>query len=157
MTSRIQCTGTWISLLWVLFFTDSHKLFYFLHIFPSITLILPYSLCSYFLEGWARICKRFKEPRNRFLGWRAGTTNLFFVPARQATLAGGIDSSESMPGLLKRLQRRALIQKIKCIGPIVYILLYPPPPQPAQKCINMMYNVLRNRVQWFWLFSHFEV
>jgi hypothetical protein len=32
------------------------------------------------------------EPRNRFPGWRAGTTTLFFVPARHATKAGGIDS-----------------------------------------------------------------
>jgi hypothetical protein len=39
----------------------------------------------------ARICKPFKEPRNRFLAWRASTTTLFFVPARQATwLAGSI-------------------------------------------------------------------
>ncbi len=33
----------------------------------------------------ARICKPFKEPRNRFLAWRAGTTTLFDIPARQAT------------------------------------------------------------------------
>jgi hypothetical protein len=33
----------------------------------------------------ARICKSFKEPRNRFSHWRAGTTTLFDVPARQAT------------------------------------------------------------------------
>ncbi len=32
-----------------------------------------------------RICRPFKEPRNRFPAWRAGTTTLFFVPARQAT------------------------------------------------------------------------
>jgi hypothetical protein len=31
-------------------------------------------------------------------------TTIFVVPARQATLAGGIDSSQSIPGLLKRLQ-----------------------------------------------------
>jgi hypothetical protein len=42
----------------------------------------------------ARICKHFKEPRNRFLVWRTGTTTLFDVPAHQATQAGGIDSSE---------------------------------------------------------------
>jgi hypothetical protein len=34
----------------------------------------------------------FKEPRNRFPDWRAGTTNLFEAPNRQATQAGGIDS-----------------------------------------------------------------
>jgi hypothetical protein len=48
----------------------------------------------------ARICKHFKEPRNRFPAWRAGTTTLF--------VAGGIDSSESISGLLKCLQVRAL-------------------------------------------------
>ncbi len=50
----------------------------------------------------ARICKLVKEPRNRFPAWRAGTTTLFDVPARQAT--GGIDSLESIPEFLKRLQ-----------------------------------------------------
>jgi hypothetical protein len=44
------------------------------------------------------------EPWNRF----PGTTTLFIVLARQATLAGGIDFSESIPGLLKRLQIRPL-------------------------------------------------
>jgi hypothetical protein len=33
----------------------------------------------------ARICRPFKEPQNRFPAWRAGTTTLFVVPARQAT------------------------------------------------------------------------
>ncbi len=33
---------------------------------------------------WARICKTFKEPRNRFPAWWAGTTTLFDVPARQS-------------------------------------------------------------------------
>ncbi len=33
---------------------------------------------------------------------------LFFVPARQATLAGGIDSFELIPGLHKNLKIRAL-------------------------------------------------
>ncbi len=35
---------------------------------------------------WARICKPFKMPKNRFPAWRTGTTTLFVVPARQATL-----------------------------------------------------------------------
>jgi hypothetical protein len=55
----------------------------------------------------ARICKPLKEPRNRFPAWRAGTTTLFDVPAHQATWGGGIDSLESIPGLLKHLQIRA--------------------------------------------------
>ncbi len=58
---------------------------------------------------WARICKPFKEHRNRFPAWRAGTTTLLVVPARHASNAGGMQSSESIPGLLKRLQRRALV------------------------------------------------
>ncbi len=55
----------------------------------------------------ARICKPFKEPRNRFPAWRAGTKNPIWgtlVPARQASSAGWIDSLELIPGLLKRLQ-----------------------------------------------------
>ncbi len=56
----------------------------------------------------ARTCKPFKEPRNRFPSWRSGTTTLFVGPARQTTKAGGIDFSESIPGLHKRLQIRAL-------------------------------------------------
>jgi hypothetical protein len=32
-----------------------------------------------------RLCKPFKELRNRFPAWRAGTTTLFVVQARQAT------------------------------------------------------------------------
>jgi hypothetical protein len=57
----------------------------------------------------ARICKPFKEPRNRFQAWRARTTTLFIVHARQATKVRGMDSSESIPGLHKRLQIRALL------------------------------------------------
>ncbi len=51
----------------------------------------------------ARICKPFKVPRNQFPAWRAGTPTLFVVTARHATHAGGIESSESIPSLLKRL------------------------------------------------------
>jgi hypothetical protein len=62
-----------------------------------------------------------QEPRNRFPAWWAGTTTIFVVPARQATLAGGIVSrtqickllrrtgiDSSIPGLLKSLEIRAL-------------------------------------------------
>ena len=55
------------------------------------------------------MCKPFKEPRNRFPALRAGTTILFDVPACQATQAGGINSLELIPGLLKRLQIRAQV------------------------------------------------
>jgi hypothetical protein len=68
----------------------------------------------------ARICKPFMEPRNRFPAVRAGTTtHLSYRPARllglaesiprflkrsqiraQATLAGGIEFLELIPGLL---------------------------------------------------------
>jgi hypothetical protein len=37
-----------------------------------------------YVDG-ARICKPFKQPRNRFPAWRDSTTSLFIVPARQAT------------------------------------------------------------------------
>ncbi len=55
-----------------------------------------------------QICKPFKEPMDRFPACRAGTTILSDVPARQAKKAGGIDSLESISGLLKGLQIRAL-------------------------------------------------
>jgi hypothetical protein len=48
----------------------------------------------------SRICKPFKEPRNRFPAWRAVMTTLFVIPARQATQAGRTDSSESILGSL---------------------------------------------------------
>jgi hypothetical protein len=62
----------------------------------------------------ARICRPFEEPSNRFPGWRARTTSLLFVPARRATFSNGIDFSESIPGLHKRLQIWA--QTIICFG-----------------------------------------
>jgi hypothetical protein len=55
----------------------------------------------------ARICKLFKEPRNPSTAGRAGTTTLFDERVRQATLTGGIDSLESISGLLQPLQIRA--------------------------------------------------
>ncbi len=71
--------------------------------------LYKFALCALSKQSWARICKPFKEPRNRFSACRVGTTTLFVVPARLATEAGRIDSSESIPGLYKRLQIRALI------------------------------------------------
>jgi hypothetical protein len=56
----------------------------------------------------ARICKPFKEPRNRFPAWRAGPTTLFVVPARYVSKTGGIESPELILGLLKRFQMQAL-------------------------------------------------
>jgi hypothetical protein len=62
---------------------------------------LQYMYCTYnpilhienaILQDRARICKPFKEPRFRFPAWRAGTTTLFAVPARQGTSDGRIDS-----------------------------------------------------------------
>jgi hypothetical protein len=63
---------------------------------------------SRYLSSRVRICKPFQEPKNRFPAWRAVTTTLFDVPARQDTWVGGIDSLESIPGLLKSLKNRAL-------------------------------------------------
>jgi hypothetical protein len=37
-----------------------------------------------------------------YVAWQAGTTALLDVLVRQAPKAGGIDSLESIPGLLKR-------------------------------------------------------
>jgi len=58
------------------------------------------------LAIWAQICKPFKEPRNRFLAarydnpiWRIGPPGY---------IGWQIDSLESIPALLKRLQIRAL-------------------------------------------------
>jgi hypothetical protein len=55
----------------------------------SLSLYKPFNTLwqrpSLALLAWARICKPFKEPRNRFPAWRAGTTTLFGVPAHQAT------------------------------------------------------------------------
>ncbi len=62
----------------------------------------------------ARICKPFNEPRNRFPTWRARIATLFDVPARKDTSAGGIDSLESIPGLLKRL--KILAQATLAVG-----------------------------------------
>ena len=45
---------------------------------------------------------------------RAGTTTLFGAPGRQATQADEIDSSDSIPGLHKHLQIRALAPNPKC-------------------------------------------
>ncbi len=64
----------------------------------------------------ARICKPFKEPGIDSQHGQAGTTTLLVVPARQVTLAGRIDSSESIPGLLKRLQIRAQAKLASGIG-----------------------------------------
>ncbi len=59
----------------------------------------------------ARICRSFKEPRNRFLAWRAGRqAYLTHLPARLHWLA------ESIPGLLKRLQIRAQATQPAPIG-----------------------------------------
>jgi len=69
-----------------------------------------YLLCPrhfFILQSRARICKPYKEPRNQFSAWRAGTTTLIFVSHSQATKAVGIYSSDSIPGFLKRLQIRA--------------------------------------------------
>ncbi len=75
-----------------------------------------------------RICKPFKQPRNRFPAWRAGSTTLLDVPARQATQAG----------LLKRLQIRTLtksvLQKIRIYNeddPFLPLLELAPTSPPA--------------------------
>jgi len=44
-----------------------------------------------------------------YVAYWTGTTNLFIVPARQASKADKINSLVSIPGLLKRLKIRALL------------------------------------------------
>jgi hypothetical protein len=76
------------------------------------------------MENRARICKPYKEPSNRFPAWRVGTTTLLVVPARQVIKAGGIDSLESIPGLLKRLQIQAQTTLASGIGSLESFLNY---------------------------------
>ncbi len=64
----------------------------------------------------AGICRPLMETRNRFPAWRADMTTLFFVPARQATQSCEIDSSESIPGLHKCSQIRALYDNPFLLG-----------------------------------------
>ncbi len=52
--------------------------------------------------------KRLRSPETESKEWIGARLYKIVVPVRQASLAGGIDSLESMPGLLKRLQIRAL-------------------------------------------------
>jgi hypothetical protein len=61
------------------------------------------------MHSRARICKPFKQPRNRSRTWRAGMTRQAYFTYRPARLhrLAGIDFLESIPGLFKRLQIRA--------------------------------------------------
>jgi hypothetical protein len=45
------------------------------------------NLWFFAVEAWPEpvFVNLFKEPRNRFPAWQAGTTTLFVVPGRQAT------------------------------------------------------------------------
>ncbi len=55
----------------------------------QIVLYIPHQKLSFgnrTAASWACICKPFKESRNWFPAWRAGTTTLFDEPARQETL-----------------------------------------------------------------------
>jgi hypothetical protein len=69
----------------------------------------------------ARICKRLRSPDidskvsilPALVAWRASTTTQLDVPVHPATYAGGIDSLESIPGLLKHLEIRAQASKKK--------------------------------------------
>ncbi len=46
-----------------------------------LVLFLHYEYILNILRVWARICRPFKGPRNRFPPWRAGTTTLIVVLA----------------------------------------------------------------------------
>ncbi len=63
----------------------------------------------------ARICQRLNSPgidSTSLCSLAAGTTNRVSIPARQVKLAGGIDSLESIPGLLKSLNFWALVGQV---------------------------------------------
>jgi hypothetical protein len=81
-------------------------------LFGGHSSINKYIFLQLHADSWslirARIYKPFKEPRNRFPALRPRTKTLFEVPSCKATQAGGIDSLESIPGLHKRFQFRAL-------------------------------------------------
>ncbi len=64
----------------------------------------PNRICKRRLRSSGIDCKE-SIPR-AYVAWRAGSTNKVIVPVRQAAYAGGIDSLESIAGLLKRLQIR---------------------------------------------------
>ncbi len=66
--------------------------------------LYPSLLQSANIGGWARICKPTKEP----IPSLASRYDNPIVELAKATYAGVIDSSESIPGLLQRLQIRAL-------------------------------------------------
>ncbi len=76
----------------------------FASVVMSICLVHRFRFHTFFYQGECTlsICKHFKEPRNQFPAWRAGTTTLD-VPAREAIHW----LVESIPGLPKRLQIRA--------------------------------------------------
>ncbi len=73
----------------------------------------------------ARICKPFKEPRNRFPAWRSGTTNrLSYRAARQHRLAKSIPWNRFLAslkvyefGLRKRKywKRMMVVDREKCV------------------------------------------
>ncbi len=59
----------------------------FASVVMSICLVHRFRFDTLFIKEnvpWARICKPFKEPRNQFPAWRAGTTTLFDVQTRQS-------------------------------------------------------------------------
>ncbi len=76
------------------------------------------------MKSRAPICKHLRRPDIVFEAsippaWRAGTTNMAIVPGRQDTQDGGIDSLESIPGLLNvhkyGLRVRSLIHERGCV------------------------------------------
>ncbi len=50
-----------------------------------VALIVANNLLFILAIARPRVCKPVKQPRNRFLAWRAGTTTIFDVTAGQAT------------------------------------------------------------------------
>ncbi len=82
-----------------------------------VKIVVPYFLVFLLEHHRARICKPFKQPRNRFPAWRV-CTNLTYRSSGLQRLA------EQIPGHLKRLQIRLCSLKFN---------ICPPPPTP--RCI----------------------
>ncbi len=86
--------------------TGSKKLLMHLHNLPRYRIVRVCIVLG--LASWARICKPFKEPKNRFPAWRSGTTILFdWRTGPPGYIKNRLAESISWNRCLKRLQIRA--------------------------------------------------
>ena len=110
---------------------------YNVHIVSDTGGLILFCLGFWFLHmvwPWtrARVCKRLRSPGidseesipPAYVAWRPDTTNRVIVPGRQATKAGGVDSSESIPGLLTRLKIRGMRADLAPSQQVVGVFFY---------------------------------